>query len=590
MASVDVFRGLFETNFDSLAPAALDNPFVAAFPTFRTFTPAGGTQRDELILLRASRARTTAMHLVANDTASSALAFWGEEDVPRVFSTLNDPAFARRRGFPTFNYGHNSSGRFMNVVLMNPGFTTIIVSPGTPGIADPTNVEAMCAAAQTWAEANGNLAAIPMFTRAPLPSAPINPPPNQIGHSLLVFPSTLTGVIMNSHLAPGQSLAPRWTVKDLPILLDDMVYADPPDGLQSIYIVEVGPLENGVAILNDSGSPELFLRSNGNTVQFRPDAATDTSVLVDPDASGARHQYASGLSSVSAVSSGGTTHVLRGTETLFHASRPDASPTAFTYLLASGSTLGGCVGAYNRAFIAPGGTLNALAYLWYPPELGVSPGPGETDSSGAPGFDDTKRRNLRNLTFDGTTWTALTVDGDSTTNGHIVGDCGSQATAAFEPDGTMHAFYLFRSQSPTEMYQLETRGAHRHGLGGRGSRSCGQIWPDGGSALGPRSRSHDRARGILAGRRLLRRRALGRVRGQKLRQPALRTWSEEFGGYASLDLPRRRRQSRHGSDIRRRAERRRPTVGRFALPHLRGRHEERHPAREATAGCDTLDL
>ena len=161
MATTDVFRGLAQTNLDAYGPPDAADPYVAAFPTFRTFTPAGGNARDELILLRASVVSMQALRLV-NTIGPGTLDFWDENNIPQVFRSVNSPG--RRGGFPTFTYGRNSSGRFMNAALLKTGFRLVVVPPTTPGFEIPTSVELMCSAAQTWAEANGHRAAFPTFT------------------------------------------------------------------------------------------------------------------------------------------------------------------------------------------------------------------------------------------------------------------------------------------------------------------------------------------------------------------------------------------------------------------------------------------
>lgn len=430
MATTDVFRGLAQTNLDAYGPPDAADPYVAAFPTFRTFTPAGGSARDELILLRASVATMQALRLV-NTIGPGTLDFWDENNIPQIFRSVNSPG--RRGGFPTFTYGRNSSGRFMNAVLLKTGFRIIVVPPTTPGFEIPTNVELMCGAAQTWAEANGHRAAFPTFTPAALPGAqPADPP----GHELIVLPSTLTGVVVNSRLAAGLTLL-RWTFSDLPVPLG-AVYGDQPFAELDPNLIFV-PVEEGLAVTENSGSPVVIFRDEDNLVQFRPDATTERTSPIDPDAAGTRRQSARDLGSLSAASAGGSTHVIWGGPSVFHGRRADTSPGGFSYLVANTPPTPPLdVGNYNRAFIAPDGMLHVLAYA--------------QRSWG----DDTSGESLLHLTFDGTTWSQRVVDGDAGGSGHVAGDCGAECGAAFEPDGTMHAFYLLRRQfgSATETFQL----------------------------------------------------------------------------------------------------------------------------------------
>src|SRR3954467_900740 len=109
MAVPDVLRGLAQANLDAFGPSAANDPYVAAFPTFRTFTPAAGGSQDELILLRSSVADDRSLLLIATDTPST-LTFWDEANVPQVFRALNAQTNPSRRGFPTFTYGRNSAG------------------------------------------------------------------------------------------------------------------------------------------------------------------------------------------------------------------------------------------------------------------------------------------------------------------------------------------------------------------------------------------------------------------------------------------------------------------------------------------------
>jgi hypothetical protein len=51
MATADAFRGLAEIDYSAYAPDIATDKFQGAFPTFRTFVPPGGTQRDEFVIL-----------------------------------------------------------------------------------------------------------------------------------------------------------------------------------------------------------------------------------------------------------------------------------------------------------------------------------------------------------------------------------------------------------------------------------------------------------------------------------------------------------------------------------------------------------
>jgi hypothetical protein len=379
------------------APEDPADPFVAAFPTFRKFTPPAGTQRDEVVILRRSAASAPTARQLGN--MQGGLAAFSENDIPAVFRALNPVATPTSRGFPTFSYGRSGVKQYMNVVTLKAGFATIFMPPAMS--PSPTDVEALMAAAQTFAESNGFTAGFPTFN---LTTA---------GHEIVAFSST--SAVVNSAIPGGGG----WSLTTLPMINDA-----------------------GLAITSDGRNPILYNVFDGRLSQYRHSPPGSMLVEVDPFVDGTRQAPGPIESQVSAVRTGGNFHVIWSDFALFHGSRPEGLPDSFTFRTVSGRTTPGptgLVGYFNHLAVAPDGALHALAYLSVPPGVPFTPAP-----------DDMVGFNLLHLSFDGTSWSEETVDGESETMlGHVVGDAGQMSALAFEPNGTMHAFYLLVVPSTT---------------------------------------------------------------------------------------------------------------------------------------------
>ncbi len=400
MATADAFRGLAEFDYSVYAP---DNPadrFRAAFPTFRTFAPAGGGVRDEVVVLRAS---------VAGSHARSFTMFGGvvdETNIPAVFRTINPAGDPTTCGFPTFTYGQNSTGRFINVIELKSGFRRRTAPAGTPGLTDLTMVETACAAAQTFAVANGFAAGFPTFRAI------------AGGAELVVFDLPAPGVLVNSAALGGGAGPAQWTFRTLPVISDG-AHALATDGVDPIIFHSVDDVVGGV--------PDADLR---NLFEFK--ASTPPMITpIDPDAAGNR-QNNTFLGQCSAAVAGGMVHLLYFNRALMHAMHPLGFPAALTFQAASGSTIAqGYSGYYNCVCVAPDGTLHALAFVESP--IGMVPIPGILEAS---------QRNLVHLTFNGAAWSQEPVDGHANTaSGAMVADMGQTMCLVFEPNGTAHAFY-----------------------------------------------------------------------------------------------------------------------------------------------------
>lgn len=104
MSVASTLRGLTQIDLSTLATPEPTDPFAAAYPTFKTFTPTGATiPRDEVVLLRRSVA--TAPTARQPGTMAGGLAAFDENDVPSVLRALNPANDATERGFPRFTYG-----------------------------------------------------------------------------------------------------------------------------------------------------------------------------------------------------------------------------------------------------------------------------------------------------------------------------------------------------------------------------------------------------------------------------------------------------------------------------------------------------
>jgi len=410
MSTASAFRGLTEVALFLFAPEDPNDPFVAAFPTFRTFTPPAGTQRDEVVILRRSAATAPTARQLGNMTGG--LPVFSENDIPGVFRALNPADTATVRGFPTFSYGRSGVKRYMNVVMLKAGFATIFMPPAVS--PDPANVEAFMAAAQTFAESMGFTAGFPTFNVM------------TGGHEIVVFPGTPNSAVVNS-LVPGSR---GWSFASLPVINDA-----------------------GLAVTSDGVNPMLYNVFDGRLVQYRHSPPNSMLVEVDPFVDGSRQAQGPIESQVSAVRTGGNYHVIWSDFALFHGSRPDGLPDSFTFRTASGRTTPGptgLVGYFNHLAVAPDGVLHALAYLSVPAGVPFEPTP-----------DDMVGYNLLHLVFDGTNWSEETVDGEAETMlGHVVGDAGQMSTLAFEPDGTPHAFYLLVVESTTSPGNFTRRLRH----------------------------------------------------------------------------------------------------------------------------------
>jgi len=406
MTTASTFRGLTEVGFSLFATADPNDPYVAAYPTFRTFTPAGGTARDEVVLLRRSAASApTARQLGAMPNGLTA---FDENDIPSVFRALNPANDPGTRGFPTFSFGQSGLKRYMNVVMLKAGFA--ILHMPVVGSPSPLDVESFVAAAQAFARANGGTAGLPTFNVTTM------------GHEVVVFPAPSQGVVVNSDVATpagGQPTTGGWAFTSLPMLN-----------------------EGGLAIASDDAHPIFYNVFDGRLFQYRHSPPGSMLVEVDPFVDGSRRAPGPIESQVSAARTGGRFHVLWSDVALFHGSRPEGLPDSFLFLTASGRTAPaptGLVGHFNHLAVAPNGSLHALAYLSAPPGVPLNP-----PADNAVGF------NLLHLSFDGASWSQEVVDGEAVTpEGHVVGDAGQMAALAFEPDGTMHAFYLLIVPSST---------------------------------------------------------------------------------------------------------------------------------------------
>jgi len=411
MATADAFRGLAEIDYSVYAAEVPTDKFQGAFPTFRTFVPAGGAQRDEVVILRASVARKHARSFVTLGGMVD------EANIPSVFRTINPAGDPTTCGFPTFTYGRNSSGQFMNVIELKAGFRRVTAPVGTAGLTDLTMVETACAAAQAFAVANGFVAGFPTFNIV------------AGGAELVVFTAPPAGtpvsVLLNSSMPAGAPGTSAWTFRTLPVIADG-AHAMTTDGTDAILFHQVDDVVGGAAA---AGGQNLF-----EFVASTPPMIAQ----IDPDSAGNRQSdFIDGQ--FSAAVAGGMVHLLYCNGALMHATHPIATPTSTTFLAASGSTIAaGYAGYYNCARVAPDGTLHALAYVDAP--IGMDPLPGVSEDS---------QRNLVHLTFDGTAWTQEPVDGDGTTSGSLVADMGATPSIVFEPDGSAHAFYQQRIPAAT---------------------------------------------------------------------------------------------------------------------------------------------
>ena len=137
MTAADMFRGLAEIDFTAQPGADPNDPYQAAFPTFRKISP----NRDEVVLRRrAPRAAARS----ASSPRRGGLAAFDEGDVPAVFRALNAAGVTNVAAFPTFTYGLSQGFRFMNIVDLRPAaFQRQIAPAGTPGLTDLANVEAL---------------------------------------------------------------------------------------------------------------------------------------------------------------------------------------------------------------------------------------------------------------------------------------------------------------------------------------------------------------------------------------------------------------------------------------------------------------
>ncbi len=410
MSTASSFRGLVEVSLSLFAIEDPNDPFVAAYPTFRTFTPPGSTAHDELVLLRRSAASAPTARQLGN--MPNGLSAFSEDDIPAVFRALNPANLPGTRGFPTFVFGQSGGKNYMDVVTLRPsGFTTMLIP--TAELPDPSDVEAFIAAAQAHARALGLNAALPTFNVTPA------------GHEVLLFSMNHAVVNSSPPVAPGVPVAGGgWSFKSPPVIN-----------------------EGGLALCGeDETTPLLFnVYDDGKLVQWRTGAAD--LVNVDPFVDGSRTAPGPIDSQISAVRSGGRVHVLWSYLALFHGSRQDghgAGIDAFTFRTASGRTAPeptGLVGYFNTLAVAPDDVLHALAYLSVPPGVALTPSPND-----AVGF------NLLHLVFDGASWSQETVDGEAATPaGHVVGNMGQSSALAFEPDGTAHAFYELATTSAGQL-------------------------------------------------------------------------------------------------------------------------------------------
>jgi hypothetical protein len=410
MSTASSFRGLVDVALFLFAAEDPNNPFMAAFPTFRKFTPPTGPQRDEVVILRRSAASAPTARQLGN--MQGALSSFSENDIPAVFRALNPAATATTRGFPTFSYGRSGVKQYMNVVTLKPGFATIFMPVAMS--PSPTDVEAFMAAAQTFAQTNGFTAGFPTFNVMPG------------GHEIVVFSTTSNAAVVNSSVAGGGG----WSFTSLPAIND-----------------------SGLAITSDGVNPILYNVFDGGLTQYRHSPPGSMLVQVDPFVDGSHQATGPIDSQVSAVRTGGNFHVIWSDFALFHGSRPDGLPDSFTFRTASGRTTPGptgLVGYFNHLAVAPDGVLHALAYLSVPPGVPFAPKP-----------DDMVGYNLLHLVFDGTSWSEEVVDGEAETMlGHVVGDAGQMSTLAFEPNGTMHAFYLLVVESTTNPGNFTRRLRH----------------------------------------------------------------------------------------------------------------------------------
>ena len=445
---------------------------------------------------------------------------------------MNQPGNGAARAFPTFAFGQSGIKHYMNVVtLKHAKFTTLFMPPASSPA--PSDVAAFMAAAHAFARSQGMTAGLPTF--------------NQLaqGHEVIAFPPT-SGVVVNSspQIIPGVPPASGgWVVESLPVLND-----------------------GGLAITNHGTNPIIFNVFNGELAQFRHSPQGSDVVQVDPFVDGSHRSQNAIQSQVSCAFSMDTVHVIWADFALFHGSRPIGLPDSFTFDTASGSENPpmGIVGFFNHLAVAPDGSLHALAYLSAPTSV-----PG---GQSAP--DDAVGWNLLHLAFNNGQWSSETVDGEGfTAQGHVEGNTGQGSCLAFEPDGTMHAFYQLVLPSEDNATVTTSRLRHaQHGPAGWLAQTL-----DGSRRFRPASchgyGTHPCGRRGAAQRRVLRRRALGRLRGPHERQPAVRSGRTNCRRRPGLGLPRRRRRRVEGQYTRRGPVRKGVDLGHDAVDLLRRPHQ-----------------
>lgn len=430
MAAIDMFRGLAEMNLSTQPGANPKDPFVAAYPTFRTFD---GT-RDEIVLLRSSVARSRAVPHLKQSPGS--LRPWDEDEVPQVFRLLNPANEPTVAALPTFTYGQSANRFFMNVVELFKGASVRKVVPaGTTGLTDLTKVEAALRGAHAWALASGFRAAFPTFRTV-----------TGSGIELVAFPAQSKGVALNSGQAAG---ARRWSFASLNAMND-----------------------GGMDVASVNGEPVILNWVGDRLEEVRPPSTVTGAV--DPGPDGTRRSPLNSPAIVLAATVEQKLHVLWSDVALFHGHRPLGTRDAWSFTTVAGRSTpplatAGLVGPFGSVLAARRGAyrpdlgdvatmrLHAFPWLAYPP--GPSSNPADPNAT----------RNLLHAEFGGSTWQVETVDGDGATAAHpshVSDDVGQSSAAVYESyTGTLHVFYSMTVAVP---------GGHARRL--RYAENSGGVW------------------------------------------------------------------------------------------------------------------
>jgi hypothetical protein len=399
MSVATTLAGVAQMDLATLAPQQTADPFVAAFPTFSHVNgPGQTTTSDAIALLRKSAASPP----TARQLGAAGLTFWDAADVPMVFKALNPMNTTGSPAFPTFILGQSGLKHYMDVVTIRSAHTMLRIPLTSPGFQNMNDAQTVMAAAHVAAIDRGFVTGFPTFQIEP------------------ATPSSVAVAIVVAFGPAGAAVSPapggggrRWTFSSLPAINDG-----------GLALVATGTAADP--------TPVLFNGFDATLWQFSP--TVPESVSVDPAPGGRQLATSPLLTQMSAVTDGTTVDVIWSGPALFHASRPAGSSAAFTTETISGATSPdptGYVGYFNHLLRSPGNALHAFAYLSAP--AGVDPGAGPVDQSTC--------FNLMHFLRTSAGWSPNTVDGDRTSDGHIITDVGQTMSAAFEPNGRLHAFY-----------------------------------------------------------------------------------------------------------------------------------------------------